>query len=120
MAGEPPAVREPNWIGFPPEGFPNTGPPFGVYPEAPVALIVTDGFRLCSPAPEFELPPVFPLTMVGVPLAGTAGGIGPLPFAEAVDSVLPCCAGPGPPTTAGEFEVPGADVGRNGFLVALA
>ena len=58
--------------------------------------------------------------MVGVPTAGTAGGIGPFPFTPEMESVLPCCAGPGPPTATGRFEVLAADVGENGFLVALA
>ena len=96
------------------------GPPFGMCPEVPAALIVTDGFRLWSPPPKLEVAAVLPFIIVGVPTAGTAGGIGPLPFTEAIESDLPCCAGTGPPTAAGEFEVPEVDAGRNGFLVALA
>jgi hypothetical protein len=120
MAGEPPAGREPNCIEFPPEGFPPTGPPFGMCPEAPAALIVTEGFRLWSPTPELELAPVLPLIMVGVPTVGTAGRIGPLPFTEEMEPVLRCGTGPRPPTAAGVFEVPEVDVGENDFLVALA
>lgn len=120
MAGEPPVGREPNWIEFPPDGFPTTGPPFGMYPEVPAALIVTEGFRLWSTSPELKLAPVLPLIMVGVPTAGTAGRIGPLPFTEEVESVLPCGTGPRPPAAAGEFEVPWVDVGEKDFLVALA
>lgn len=39
----------PNWILLPPVGFPAIGPPFDKYTEAPAALMVTEGLRLCSP-----------------------------------------------------------------------
>jgi len=45
-AGGEPSGTDPNCMLFPPLGFPATGPPFGMYPEAPAALIVTDGFRV--------------------------------------------------------------------------
>ena len=31
---------------LPPIGFPAAGPPFGMYPDVPAALIVTEGLRL--------------------------------------------------------------------------
>lgn len=40
------AGRDPNCMLLPPIGFPATGPPFGMYPDAPAALIVTEGLRL--------------------------------------------------------------------------
>lgn len=116
MAGDPPALIEPNWMPFPPVGFPAGGPPFGIYPDAPAALIVTDGFRLWSPGPEEGLTVALPLTMVGVPTTGTAGGISPLPFTE---SVFPCCADD-PPTATGADDALGADVGGICFLDTLA
>ena len=81
---------------------------------------MTDGFRLWSPAPELELAAVLPLIMVGVPTAGTAGGIGPLPFAAEIESGLLWSAGTEPPAATSRFVVPGVDVGENAFLVALA
>lgn len=44
-AGESSTLMEPNWMPVPPIGFPPTGPPLGKYPDAPAALIVTEGFR---------------------------------------------------------------------------
>lgn len=41
-----------------------TGPPLGVYPLAPVALMTTDGLRPCSP-------------LLGVPLGTVLPGCGP-------------------------------------------
>ena len=68
-----------------------------------------------------ELTALLPLIMVGaVPRAGTAGRIGFLPFTGVIVSDLPCCAGAEPPTATGGIEFVGADVGENGFLVALA
>ena len=45
-AVEASAGRDPNCMLLPPIGFPATGPPFGMYPDAPAALIVTEGLRL--------------------------------------------------------------------------
>ena len=45
MAGEAPAPSEPNWMLLPEVGFPATGPPFGICPTVPLALMVTDGLR---------------------------------------------------------------------------
>lgn len=116
IAGDPPAFIEPNWMLLPPACFPATGPPFGMYPEAPAALIVTDDLRLWSLTPEVGLKAVFPLIMVGVPTDGTAGGMIPLPLRE---SSLPCCDPAEPPTAVDEDDVFDA-VGENGFLDTLA
>lgn len=65
----------------PPGGFPVTGLPFGKYPDAPAALMVSDCFRLC----EGGTPALCgaPFILLGAtPLAGTAGGTAPLPFAD--------------------------------------
>ena len=59
-----------------------TGPPLGMYPLVPAALIVTtDGFLPCSvcEGPPFIIELL--LTIAGAPTAGTAGGIMFLPFA---------------------------------------
>lgn len=101
---------------FPPVGFPAGGPPFGMYPDAPAALMVTDGFRLWSPRPAEGVTVALPLTMVGVPTTGTAGGISPLPFTE---SVFPCCD-VDPPTATGADDAFGADAGGICFLETLA
>lgn len=45
-AADPSGTAEPNCMSLPPFGFPATGPPFGKYPEAPAALMVTEGLRL--------------------------------------------------------------------------
>ena len=58
-----------------------TGPPFGMYPLVPAALIVTtDGFLPCSVCcgPPFIIELL--LTIADAPTAGTAGGIIFLPF----------------------------------------
>lgn len=102
---------------LPPFGFPATGPPFGMYPDAPVALMVTEGFRECSPNPEVELVGVLPLIVVDVFTAGTAGGIATLPFTGEVVSGLPCCE---PAATAVGVELPDVERGTDGFLCALA
>ena len=104
---------------LPPIGFPATGPPLGIYPEAPAALIVTEGLRLWSPTPELELVGVFPLSIADVPTVGTAGGIGTLPFTGELVSGLPCCADI---WTAGADGAGVLDVDGGGkvFLVALA
>ena len=46
MAGDLSGLKAPNWIPLPPVGFPTTGPPLGIYPVGPVALIVTEDLRL--------------------------------------------------------------------------
>lgn len=116
IAGDAPALMEPNWMLFPPVGFPAGGPPFGIYPDVPAALIVTDGFRPWSPRPEEGLTAALPLTMVGVPTTGTAGGISPLPLTE---SVFPCCDDDPPAATDADGAL-GADVGGICFLDTLA
>jgi len=88
-----------------------------MYPDVPAALMVTEGFRLCSPGPEVELVGVLPLTIVDVFNAGTAGGIVTLPFTGEVTSGLPCCE---PLTPAEAVELPDAEGGADVFLVALA
>ena len=103
-----------------PIGFPATGPPLGIYPDAPAALIVTEGLRLWSPTPELELVGVFPLTIADAPpTAGTAGGMATLPFTGELASGLPFCAGIWAAGADGAG-VPDADDGGKGFLVALA
>ena len=104
---------------FPPVGFPTTGPPFGMYPLAPAALMVTEGLRLWSPEAEI-LFAVLPLATLGIPTTGTAGGITILPFTGEMDFDLPCCAEAGPPTATVGIILPDAAGGENGFLVALA
>ena len=96
---------------LPPLGFPATGPPFGIYPDVPAALIVTEGFRLCSPGPDVELVGVFPLSVVLVVTDGTAGGITILPLMDGT-SDLSCCEA--------LDVVSEAEGGENVFLVALA
>lgn len=78
--------------------------------------MVTDGFRARSLGPDVELVGVLPFTMVGVPTAGTAGGIATLPFAEAVVSNFPCCAG----AAKGVLDPDVAGGGEKVFFVALA
>ena len=85
-----PSGTAPNTILLPPFGFPATGPPLGMYPDVPAALMVTEGFRLCSPGPEVELVGVLPLTRVDVFTVGTAGGMAVLPFTDEATSDLPC------------------------------
>lgn len=104
----------PNWISLPPFDFPATRPPL-MYPEAPAALIVTEGFRLWSPTPEVELVGVLPLT--NAPTAGVAGGIAALPFTGELLSDLPCCE---VPTDIDEAVLPEAGGGEKVFFVALA
>lgn len=101
---------------LPPLGFPTTGPPLGMWPDVPAALMVTEGFRLCSPGPEVELVGVLPLTVVGVPTVGTAGETAILPFTGEVTSGLTCCE---PLAAADGVELPDAE-GGGSFLVALA
>ena len=108
---------EPNWIGFAPIGFPVTGPPFVMNPEVPAALIVTEVLRLWSPGPEIGLIPAVPFAMFGVPTAGTAGGMVPLPFTE---SDLPCWGTTNPPTPPEEDEEFVVAVGDSCFLETLA
>ena len=102
---------------LPPFGFPAIGPPFGMYPDAPAALMVTEGFRACSPGPEIELVGVLPLTVGDVFTAGTAGGIAILPFTGEVVSCLLCCEPPATAAGAAPLEVV---KGADGFLCALA
>jgi hypothetical protein len=73
--------KEPNCMPLPPACFPPTGPPLAVWPLAPAALMVTEGLRPWSPC-EIELIAWLPLTIVGPPNAGTAGGMAPLPVTE--------------------------------------
>lgn len=112
-----PSGTAPNCILLPPLGFPTTGPPFDKYPDAPAALIVTEGFRLCSPGPEVELVGVLPLIIVDVFTAGTAGGIAVFPLTGEVRSGLPWCE---LPTAVEGVEPPDAEEGADVFLVALA
>ena len=120
-AGDPSTfVLKPNCMSLPPVDLPATGPPFGMYPEAPAALIVTDGLRLWSPSPEVELVGVLPLTIVGAPTAGTAGGITTLPFTGELVSGLPCCTSVEPPDATCGVELPDAEGGEKVFLVAVA
>lgn len=117
-AADEPSGTDPNCMLLPPLGFPATGPPFGMYPDAPVALMTTDGFRVCSPTPEVELVGVLPLTVVGVPTVGTAGEIA-LPFIDELTSGLPCC-GPLAAAAADGVELPDTEGGGIVFFVALA
>ena len=103
---------------LPPGGFPPTGPPFGKYPLAPAALIVTEGFRVWSPKLEVKVAALLPLATIGAPTAGIAGGIAALPFTDDMDSGSTFCAETGPPA-AGAAAVD-SERGENGFLVALA
>jgi len=89
IAGEPSGLKVPNWIPLLPDGFP-TGPPLGVYPEAPAALIVTEDFRLCSPSPGAELIPAVAPLIAGESTVGTAGMMGFRPFTGETVSCLPC------------------------------
>ena len=75
MDGESLALYVPNWMLLPLAGFPATGPPFGMEPFTPEALMTTDGLRLWSVAPGGAFGPLLPLTIVGVPTVGTAGGM---------------------------------------------
>ena len=94
MRGEPSGLYEPNWIPLPPGGFPPIEAPFCAYWVGPEALMVTEGLRPKSPDPEVELVGVLPFTIVGVPTAGTAGGIATLPFTGELVPDFPCwCAG---------------------------
>lgn len=104
----------PKWISRPPFDFPATRPPL-IYPEAPAALIVTEGFRLWSPTPEVELAGVLPLT--SAPTAGVAGGIVGLPFTGELLSSLPCCE---VAAAIDEAVLPEAGGGEKVFFVALA
>ena len=45
-AGDLSGLNAPNWIPLLPVGFPGTGPPLGIYPGGPAALIVTEDLRL--------------------------------------------------------------------------
>ena len=114
--GEPSGTA-PNCILLLPFGFPATGPPFDKYPDAPAALMVTEGFRLCSPGPEVELVGVLPLTIVDVLTAGTAGGMTIFPLTGEAISGLPCCE---LLAAADGVELPDAERGAGVFLVALA
>ena len=60
---------------------------------------------------------MLPLTIVGVPTAGTAGGIAILPFTGDMTSALPCCE---LPTAPDGVEVPEVGGGEKVFFVALA
>ena len=62
---------------------------------------------------------MFPLTIVGAPTVGTAGGIATLPFTGELVSGFPCCAGIWTADAVGA-DVPDADDGEKVFLVALA
>lgn len=90
-----------------------------MYPDAPAALIVTEGLRLWSPTPELELVGVLPLTIADAPTVGTAGGIATLPFTGELVSGLPCCADIWTPG-ADWFDAADVDGGEKVFLVALA
>ena len=79
--------------------------------------MVTEGFLPCSPGPAVELVGVLPLTIVDVFTAGTAGGMVILPFTGEVMSGLPCWE---PLATPEDIELPEAEEGPEGFLVALA
>ena len=115
-AAVPAPPRAPNCISLRPDVFPATAAPFGRYPEAPAALIVTELFRLWSPIPDVELVGVLPLTMVGEPTVGMAGGIAILPFTGELVSSLPCC----PCVATPEAELPEVEEGENVRFVALA
>lgn len=82
IAGEPLTFSDPKLIFGRLEGA--GGPPFGIYPDAPAALMVTDGCLLWSitigGAPPFS---AAPLLITG----GAAIGGGAVPF---VDSLFPC------------------------------
>ena len=77
MAGEALAGMEPNWMLLPGAGFPATGPPLGIWPTVPLALMVTDDLREWSPGRVAALTTLLPLAMVGPPMTGTAGAIAP-------------------------------------------
>lgn len=66
--------------------------------------------------PELELVGVVPLTVVGIPAAGTAGVIA-LPFICELVSSLPCCE---LLTVTEGGELPDAEGGEAFFFVALA
>ena len=104
----------PNFMSLPPFDMPATGPPL-IYPEAPAALIVTEGLRLWSPTPDVELVGVLPLA--SGPTAGVAGGIAILPFTGELISGLPYWD---VPVVTGEAVLPEAGGGEKGFFVALA
>ena len=96
--------------------FPGAPAPFDMYPGAPAALIVTEGFRLCSPRPEVELVGVLPFTIVGELTAGTAGGMAIRPFTDELVSSFPYCDG----ITPDGLELPDAEGGEKVLFVALA
>ena len=62
----------------------------GIWPTVPLALMVMDDFRVCSPGCcAVGLTALLPLTMVGPPSKGTAGGIALFSAAE-TDSDRAC------------------------------
>jgi hypothetical protein len=89
-----------------------TGPPLGMWPLVPAALMVTEDLRLWSPWAGV------PLTMVGA-MVGTAGWMGFLPFTGEMDELLPWWAFCGPPTATGGAALD-AIGGDEIFLVAEA
>lgn len=99
--------------------FGGTGPPFGVKPVVPAALMVTEGLRAWSPDADAPFTMALLLTMVGGPTTGTAGVMGPLPFTGEMELLLPCC-GAGPPTATGGAVLDAIAGDETGFLVALA
>ena len=66
--------------------------------------------------PDVALVGVFPLTMVGEPTAGTAGGMATLPFTGELVSSFTCC----PSAAADALVLPGAEDGEKVRFVALA
>jgi len=98
--------------------LPPTGPPFAIWLEGALALIVTELFRACSPWPPFGIEP---RTMGGAPAtAGTAGVIFGRPFTGEAEDLPFWAAGAEDPTTTGGWDpvaISGVDVC---FLVAPA
>ena len=75
---------------LPPDDFAETGAPFGMYPEVPAALIVTEDLRLWSLKLGLELTPTFaPFATAGESTVGTAGTMGFRPFNDETLSDFP-------------------------------
>ena len=97
MTGE----SKPNWmLALEP---PPTAPPFAMWPEGLLALMVTEDFLAWSEAP-FRLEP---WTTAGF---GTAGAMLGRPFTGEAEGAFPFCAAAAPeePTTTGGLVVPAA------------